>query len=75
MFDKIVFAKRLVAVRTNRGIMAKDVALALGVSKAAISQLESGVNTPTANTLCALADYFDISVDYLAGRSDEAVRR
>ena len=65
MFDKNIFANRLGELRNTRNIMAKDVALALGVSKAAISQFESATKSPTATTLVALADYFDVSLDYI----------
>ena len=43
---------------------------ALGLSKAAISQFETGKSQPSAAVLIALADYFNVSLDYLVGRSD-----
>lgn len=75
MFDKKIFSERLVSIRTSKGIMAKDVALALGVSKPSMSQFEKGISAPSAITLVALADYFDVSLDYLVGRSDVPERR
>lgn len=36
-----------------------------------ISQLELGTRSPTGSTLIALAEYFNCSVDYLLGRSDD----
>ena len=36
---------------------------------------EYGKNEPTASVLIALADFFDVSLDYLVGRSDVAERR
>ena len=75
MFDKKAFAERLIEIRVSKNIMAKDVALSLGVSKAAISQFEKGSTAPTAATLVALARFFDVSIDYLVGESDDPTRR
>lgn len=71
MFPTKTFSERLVTIRKSRNISAKDVAEALGVSRAAISQFESGKNAPSATVLIALADYFNVSLDYLVGRSDD----
>lgn len=70
MFDKILFAARLKQLRTQRKLSAAALARETGVSAAAISQFENAVNYPHCNTLCALADYFGVSLDYLTGRTD-----
>lgn len=62
-------------LRKNRHISALFLAEKIGVSKSAISQFENAVNYPHCNTLIKLADYFDVSLDYLVGRSDEPNRR
>lgn len=72
MFSKEIFASRLRQIRISRGITAVKSSTDLGLSRAAISQFESGVNLPTSKTLYALADYFDVSLDYLTGRSNDA---
>ncbi len=36
---------------------------------------EAGASEPTLSILIALADYFDVSLDYLVGRSDIKERR
>lgn len=74
MFDKILFATRLKQLRTAKKLSAIALAKETGVSNAAISQFENAVNYPHCNTLCALADYFDVSLDYLVGRSDDPTR-
>lgn len=58
-------------LRLELGVKQKDVAKACDVSPQCISQLEAGTRNPTGTTLAALADYFNCSVDYLLGRSDE----
>ncbi|MCI8477113.1 MAG: helix-turn-helix transcriptional regulator [Oscillospiraceae bacterium] len=74
MFPTKIFSERLISVRKSRNIPAKAVADALGLSKAAISQFESGKNAPSSAVLLALADFFNISLDYLVGRSDDPTR-
>lgn len=42
----------------------------LGIGQNNISRYESGVMEADYKTLIALADYFDVSIDYLLGRTD-----
>ena len=49
-------------------------AQAAGVSVSMYQFYEYGKNEPTASVLIALADYFDVSLDYLCGRSDKRER-
>ena len=74
MFSKEIFSNRLAALRTECKISSQSLAEAVGVSQPAISRFEHGVDYPHVNTLIALADYFDVSLDYLAGRSDNPQR-
>lgn len=41
-----------------------------GLNRNAIKRYETGAATPTADVLISIADYFEVSVDYLLGRSD-----
>lgn len=59
---------RLRGVRTQQ-----EVADALGISRARYSHYENGRNEPDLLTLGHLADYFNVSTDYLVGRN-EAIR-
>lgn len=70
MFDQKIFSDRLKLLRAGRKISSQVLAEAVGVSRPAISQFENAANYPHVNTLCALADYFNVSVDYLLGRTD-----
>ena len=48
-----------------------DLAELLGITQAHYQRMEKGkINIPTL-TLCILADYFEVSTDYLLGRSEE----
>lgn len=72
MFD---FGAHLKELRKSRGITQKQLALAISASERGIQQYELGERKPTYDMLIALADYFNISLDYLVGRSDIAERR
>ena len=50
--------------------MAKDLAAKLHITKASMSQFETGVAAPSLSTIIAIADCLDVSIDYLVGRTD-----
>ncbi|MEY8374075.1 helix-turn-helix transcriptional regulator [Merdimmobilis hominis] len=54
----------------ERGVTAKKVSEATGISTGNISDWKSGRSMPSAQKLDLLADYLDCSVDYLLGRTD-----
>ncbi len=62
-------------VRSERGFTQKQAANGIGVSEQAYQKYEYGKVVPSALVLIALADYFDVSLDYLVGRSDDPTRR
>lgn len=75
MFDKKVFSTRLSMLRKERKISTRALATEIGISQQAISQFEKEMTYPHVNTLTAIAEYFDVSLDYLVGRSDVKERR
>lgn len=58
-------------LRSARGISQKALADAIGVSQQSINKYENHNIEPDIQTLCKIADYFGISVDYLVGRIAE----
>ena len=64
------FAETLKELRHERKVNQVDLAQAIGVSKGIISLWENGLREPTLTNLVALAKYFDVSIDYLAGLSE-----
>ena len=64
------FGALLTELRKERGILQKEVASYLKVTVATISNYEKGVHTPAFATLVKLADFFDVSTDYLLQRTD-----
>lgn len=63
------FGKTLQNLRTERGIFQKELAAALHLSVGTVSNYEEGVSTPDLEMLCRIADYFQVSTDYLLGRT------
>ena len=43
----------------------------VGVKRATVSHWENGKRQPNIDKLCALADFFGVSLDYLVGRSND----
>nr|WP_317323526.1 helix-turn-helix transcriptional regulator [uncultured Flavonifractor sp.] len=64
------FEERLAALRTAAGVSQQTIGDMLGVTRWSVHNYEAGKNRPDYNGLLALADYFDVSLDYLVGRSD-----
>lgn len=71
MVDRKKFAERLKSLRTRDSIITVDLAKAVGLSKQSINNFENLRNLPSLDALTDIADYFDVSTDYLLGRSDE----
>lgn len=71
---KNLFSSRLLACRKEKGLSQKTLAEILGVSDAAVTMMEKSKRAPSFEVLCTLADYFDVSLDYLVGRSDDPTR-
>lgn len=67
-----VFATTLQALRKKRGVTQEQLASHLGVSPQAVSKWENG-SYPDGDLLPQLADYFEVSIDYLYGREREKV--
>ena len=63
--------KNLRAIREDKDISQKTIAAYLNVSQNTYSQYETGVISLTAETLIKLADYYNVSVDYLLDRTDK----
>lgn len=67
--DSINF--ELKELRKSRGLKQKDLAAVLQVSPQSIGYYENLVNKPDPETLFKIADYFNVSVDYLVGRDED----
>ena len=66
-----IMGGRIKALRKERGLRQEDMAKELGVTPRHYQKIEYGkVNLPTL-TLCALADFYGVTLDYLTGRTDQ----
>lgn len=66
-----IMGQRLKALRKEKKQRQTDMAEFLGITLQHYQKIEYGkINIPTL-TLCALADYFGVTADYLLGRSQE----
>jgi transcriptional regulator with XRE-family HTH domain len=65
------FHKILSRLRGTKFLSKTALAKEINVSRQLMATLESGESAPSAATLIALADFFNVSVDYLLGREDK----
>lgn len=61
---------RLKELRKKKNISQVRLAMDLNMNQNSISRYETGEREADYETLIAFADYFDVSVDYLLGRTD-----
>lgn len=70
------FSSRFRALRKEQGLTQKAMGEVLGVGERIICYYESGGRHPDFKSLLFIAEYFQVSLDYLVGWSDErAVRK
>ncbi|MBR5253080.1 MAG: helix-turn-helix transcriptional regulator [Clostridia bacterium] len=67
--------KNLKGIREDRDIRQKDLAKVLNVSQNTYSQYETGVITITAEVLIKLANFYNVSIDYLLDQTDNPQRQ
>ncbi len=63
-------AERLRELRKERTLRQEHVAVALDISMSAYCNYEQGKREPTASVIIRMADYYDVTTDYLLGRSN-----
>lgn len=68
------FASRLRTIRHERALKRGDIADAAGVALSVYGRYERGERLPTVDTARAIADALGVSLDYLTGKTDSAVR-
>ena len=63
--------ENLKLLRQEHGVSQRELAEAVGVSQQSINKYENHAIEPDIATLIALADYFDVSIDYILERTDK----
>lgn len=71
--DKMTFGQRLRDLRLSKEITQKQLGATIGVAESTVSLYEADKRTPDNVILGALADYFNVTTDYLFGRTPTEV--
>lgn len=66
----MTFSERLKSLRKEHNLTQDDLGKVLNYGRTAISGYESGRNEPSYDVLETLSNYFDVSIDYLLGKTD-----
>lgn len=64
------FGLHLKSLRLAQNVTQKQLAQLIGASERGIQHYELNERKPTYDMLISLADYFNVSIDYLVGRTD-----
>lgn len=70
----VTLAKRMRDLREDHDLSQKEIARLLNVDQARVSEWERGQYEPRLEVLFKLADYYEVSLDYLCGLSDDPRR-
>ncbi|MCL2696647.1 MAG: helix-turn-helix domain-containing protein [Oscillospiraceae bacterium] len=70
-----IFIERLKLLRKQKNITQRQLAEAIKTGERNVRSYEISENLPSLENVIKIADFFDVSVDYLVGRSDEQKRR
>ena len=61
---------RIKELREDKDLLQKEIYTFLGIKQSAYSDIEKGINMPTADKLILLAKFYDTSIDYILGLTD-----
>lgn len=64
-------SNRLKSLRKEKGLTLEQMATDLGTTKVTLSRYENGIREPKGETLNLIANYFNVSIDYLFARTDD----
>lgn len=65
-----LLSERLNQLKISRSLMQKEIADGIHIPLRTYQRYEYGEREPNASALLALAEYFNVSIDYLVGRTD-----
>ncbi|MEF9983748.1 MAG: helix-turn-helix transcriptional regulator [Oscillospiraceae bacterium] len=70
-FNEVTFAERLKTLRQSKNLTLEKLGSEINSTKATIGNFENGNKKPSLDALIKIANYFEVSLDYLVGRSDD----
>lgn len=68
--NKSILGDRLKELRKDKNITQKELSKVLNIQNTTLSQYENGINEPNDEMKIKIADYFNVTVDYLLGRTN-----
>lgn len=75
MLDMKIFGERLRNLRKEKKLVLADIAKLLNVSTTQISDMENGKTTTSLQRLVMLAEFYQVSTDYILGITDDPTWR
>ena len=70
----VALNERLKLLRLQKGVTQRAIANGVGIGEGTVQKFEYGKAKPKLDTLLRLADFFNVSTDYLLGRSNTPAR-
>lgn len=70
----IDISQKIKALRLEKELKQKDVAKAINIATNTLSQFENNKGRPSLEVLTLLANFFEVSVDYLLGIEDDFIK-
>ena len=64
----MIFSERLKTLRKEKKLTQKEIAEQIGIKQNSYSDWETGKNEPSLEKLIVLADFFEVSLDWMVGR-------
>ncbi|NOU70916.1 helix-turn-helix domain-containing protein [Paenibacillus sp. LMG 31458] len=65
------YGDRIALLREKRGLTQEELSTKIGISRAALSHYETNRREPDYETINKIANFFNVTVDYLLGRTDQ----
>jgi transcriptional regulator with XRE-family HTH domain len=69
----MLLSERIKFLREKRGISMKEFGSRFGLAESTISGYEAGTRRPNLEVLAQIADFFEVTVDYLLGRTNNPI--
>ena len=66
---RVYLHDRILGTLEEQGLMQQDISIATGLSKGRVSRLVNGIHSPSIESVVAIADLLNVSIDYLVGRT------
>ncbi|WP_082593479.1 helix-turn-helix domain-containing protein [Paenibacillus sp. Soil766] len=64
------YGDRIALLREKRGLTQEDLSVKIGISRASLSHYETNRREPDYETINKIANFFNVSIDYLLGRTN-----